>query len=267
MPSDLSSLNPSEIAVFDIETEYIPVEGLKGIQKLFCLNIRPANEERVRRFTYLYNSTAVGNLKAGLKYLNSFKYGSGHNIIGFDIPVIEYLIGEVTCYPLDTMLISQLMYTADELTQMDRGIENFPKNDYGSFSLRAFGYRFGDFKIEYEDFSKLSNEMLTYCDQDVDLTHRLLTFLLKQEHFPKAKVIHLENRVAQIIQKQTENGFYFNIEKAREVSTEMKFEQMSIERRLQKTFRPMFLPDGPVKETNRIIRRKQYVPIENFKGW
>lgn len=267
MPSDLSSLNPSEIAVFDIETEYIPVEGLKGLKKIFCLNIRPLESDKVHRFTYLYNSTATGNLRAGLKYLNSFKFGVGHNIIGFDIPVIENLIGEVTCYPLDTILISQLMYTADELTQMDRGIENFPKNDYGSFSLRAFGYRFGDFKIEYEDFSKLSNEMLTYCDQDVDLTHRFFSFLLKQPNFPLPNVLHLENRVAQIIQKQTENGFYFDVEKARQVSTEMKFEQGTIERRLQKTFRPMFLPDGPVKETNKVIKRKQYVPIYNFKGW
>lgn len=264
---DLTSLNHSDIAIFDIETQLIPTEGLKGIKKLFCLNIRPFIENKVYRYTYLYHSTSLGNLKAGLKHLNSFKYVSGHNIIGFDIPVLEYLIGEVTSYPLDTMLISQLMYTADELAAMDRGIPGFPKQDYGSFSLKSFGYRFGDNKIEFEQFEKLTDDMLIYCDQDVNLTHKLLQFLLKQSNFPKSNVIHLENRVAQIIQKQTENGFYFDIAKARQVFTEMRFEQLNIERNLQKIFKPMFLPDGPVKTTNKLIKRKQYVPIENFKGW
>lgn len=264
---DLSSLATSKIATWDIETELIPEEGILALKKIFCINVK-VNDEPVKRFTKLYHKSASGNLKGALNLINSCDYNVGHNIIGFDIPVVENLVGEVTSYPLDTLILSQLMFTSDELYDMDRGIESMPKALHGNFSLNCFGHRFGDYKIQFDQFDKLTDEMLEYCDQDVLLTQRLFEFLRARPNFPSAQTIHLENRVASIIQQQTESGFYFNIDQAKELYTKMRFEQLTIERKLQRIFKPMFLPDGPIKTTNKIIKRRHYRPsTTKLKGW
>ena len=160
------------------------------------------------------------------------------------------------------------MYTSDQLYNIDRGIEDMPKDIQGGYSLKAWGHRFGDYKIQFEQFDKFTDEMLEYCDQDVNLTYRIFSFLIKQANFPASNVIHLENRVANIIRNQTDNGFYFDIEKAKALYTNMRFEKLSKDRNLQKIFRPMFLPDGPGKSTNKIIKRRQYLPsTTKLKGW
>lgn len=264
---DLSSLATSQIATWDIETELIPDTGLKDIKRIFCINVK-VNDQPIKRFTKLYHPTSSGNLKGALKLINSCEFNVGHNILGFDIPVVENLVGDITSYPLDTLILSQLMFTSDELYNMDRGIENMPKDLHGNFSLKCFGYRFGDYKIQFDQFDKLTDDMLTYCDQDVLLTQRLFNFLKARPNFPSERTIHLENRVASIIQQQTENGFYFDITKAKELYTKMRFEQLTIERNLQRIFKPMFLPLGPLKTTNKLIKRKQYFPsTTQLKGW
>lgn len=264
---DLSSLATSKIATWDIETELIPDTGLKDIKKIFCMNVK-VNDQPIKRFTKLYHPTSSGNLKGALKLINSCDYNVGHNILGFDIPVIENLVGEVTSYPLDTLLLCKLMYTSDQLYNIDRGIEDMPKDIQGGYSLKAYGYRFGDYKIQFEQFDKLTDEMLEYCDQDVNLTYRIFSFLIKQANFPAANVIHLENRVANIIRNQTDNGFYFDIDKAKSLYTNMRFEKLSKDRNLQKIFSPMYLPEGPIKTTAKLIKRRQYLPsTTQLKGW
>ena len=211
-PLDLSSLATSRIATWDIETELIPEEGILALKKIFCINVK-VNDEPVKRFTKFYHKSASGNLKGALKLINSCDYNVGHNILGFDIPVIENLVGEVTSYPLDTLIISKLMFSKDNLLSMDKGVDGMPPSEYGNFSLKAFGHRFGDYKIQFDQFNKLTDEMLEYCDQDVNLTYRLFSFLKSRPNFPESSIIELEQRVKSILVEQQAYGFYFDIEK------------------------------------------------------
>ena len=264
---DLSSLATSKIATWDIETELIPDTGLKDIKKIFCMNVK-VNDQPIKRFTKLYHPTSSGNLKGALKLINSCNYNVGHNIIGFDIPVIENLVGEVTSYPLDTLVISKLMFSKDNLLSMDKGIENMPPSEYGNFSLNAFGHRFGDYKIQFDQFTTLTDEMLTYCDQDVLLTQRLFNFLVSRSNFPSSDIIELEQRVKSILVEQQVYGFYFDIENANKLATELKFKKLSLEMKLQRIFKPAFLPEGPIKTTAKLIKRRQYLPsTTQLKGW
>lgn len=264
---DLSSLATSQIATWDIETEFIPDTGLKCIKRIFCINVK-VNDQPIKRFTKLYHPTSSGNLKGALKLINSCDFNVGHNILGFDIPVVENLVGEITSYPLDTLIISKLMFSKDSLLSMDKGIELMPTSEYGNFSLKAFGYRFGDYKIQFDQFNKLTDEMLTYCDQDVLLTQRLFNFLVSRPNFPSADIIELEQRVKAILVEQQDYGFYFDVENANKLATELKFKKLSLEMNLQRIFKPMFLPDGPVKTTNKLIKRRQYIPsTTQLKGW
>jgi len=84
----------------------------------------------------------------------------GHNIIGFDAPVLERVWGIHIPVDIliDTLVLSRLYNPSLE----------------GGHSLDSWGKRFGDHKIDFHDYDGgLSDEMVEYCRQDVALTTRL----------------------------------------------------------------------------------------------
>lgn len=234
------------IATCDIETPLISKEyGIAGINHIFCSGVKINNEE-TKIYTYTFFPESNGSLKGSLNAINSCQFVLGHNFYGFDRVVIENVIGKITVPIHDTMLIAKLMFTKDELMAMDIGIPNMPKDLWGKFSLKAFGYRLGDYKIEFEQFEQLTEDMVTYCKQDVDLTYRLFTFLKSRPNFPSNEVLALEYEVARIIQLQEQYGFYYDVENARKFLTEMSIEQMRLEHSLKQEFPAKYLPDSLV---------------------
>jgi hypothetical protein len=103
-----------------------------------------------------------------------------HNGVGFDLPVLQ-LMGVLTYrigYPgeahllngkevqiTDTLLWSKLL-NADRL---------------GGHSLKAWGKRLGDNKGEYNDWSKFTEEMLSYCEQDTAVTEKIYKTLIREQ--------------------------------------------------------------------------------------
>ena len=89
--------------------------------------------------------------------LDSCSLVIGHNIIGYDLVVLEKLFG----YKLpksvrihDTMLMSQIL--------------DYRRFGMAGHSLEVWGEYFGFPKLAFNDFSKYSPEMEIYCDRDVD---------------------------------------------------------------------------------------------------
>ena len=106
----------------------------------------------------------------------------GHNIIGFDLPLIKKLYSFFTYPPVivDTLLLSRLYHP--NLYDIDKKHEwkDMPTKLYGSHSLEAYGCRLGLRKGDYgkdTDWSEWSQEMENYCVQDVKVTEKLC------EHF------------------------------------------------------------------------------------
>ena len=100
----------------------------------------------------------------------------GHNIIGFDIPVIKKL------YPwfspsgtiIDTLILSRLYHP--NLLDIDKKSKKIPEKLYGRHSLEAYGYRLGEYKGDFAketDWKEWSQEMQDYCVQDVVVTNKL----------------------------------------------------------------------------------------------
>ena len=52
--------------------------------------------------------------------------------------------------------------------------------DRPSHSLASYGEQFGDPKIEFDAFHQYSDEMLTYCKQDVKLTLKVFNYLVNK---------------------------------------------------------------------------------------
>lgn len=86
----------------------------------------------------------------------------GHNFIDYDLPVLEKILGfKFKGKVLDTLILSQIM--EPERT--------------GGHSLEAWGETLGYPKVQHEDWSVYSEEMLHRCKVDVEITEKVLRCL------------------------------------------------------------------------------------------
>lgn len=256
-----------KLGYFDIESTAIPPEGVLYVDTIHCIGVK-VNDSQTLMYTsrFLPLSNYGGTLKNAVDILNSCDYIVGHNILFFDCIVIENLLAPLTAKRLDTLIISKLCYTKDELLEHDYSSE-VPKELYGRFSLEAFGYRLHMHKGSYSDWSKLTVAMCDYCTQDVEVTYALYQTLLESSYYPSESTIELENEVAYLIAQQQFYGFYYDIDAGRKLMQSLMYEQLSIELRLAKTFRPLYLPDGQPVIPAGARRNKIYLPNENYKGF
>ncbi len=200
-----------EVLIFDIETDGFLLQATQ----IFVLAIKNIDESDVDVYT--------GNdIKHGISRLQKADKIIAHNGLLFDIPCIKRLydidLGFKTV--VDTILISRLM---------------LPDRD-GGHSLDAWGKRLGFHKGDFKDFSKLTDEMIEYCKQDVRVTERLYKKLRidAEEYMPKIiPAIQLEHEFAYIISKQILTGFQLNVDKVTKLYHELQEEAEALHNTLQ----------------------------------
>ena len=161
-----------------------------------------------------------------------------HNGVGFDAPVLNRLARTNIRLPQieDTLIMSQL-YNPERMN---------------GHSLDSWGKRLGYNKIEFHDFSKFTNEMLTYCKRDVELTHKVYNHLkLEGKNFSDYS-LRLEHDIRSIVSKQEKNGFYLDQQKAMQLRAKLEDQAEDIEKNVHKTFPP-------------IKREEEFVPKVNNK--
>ena len=261
-------LHGKTIGVYDLETTAFP-----NITEIFCnsvsiITIDASGGVKVTPaivYTQFWTSYSHGSLMESVTLLNSCDYVCAHNLMGFDIQQIKLLLGSaLTAIPLDTLILSKLIFSKDELFAIDAQL-GIDKDLFGSYSLKAFGQRLGGrSKIEYSDFSHLNAEMAKYCDMDTNLAVDLLLFLLEKNNFPLETVIDLEHKAADIIAQQTAAGFYINIDMAKELNTKLLQEKFELATELSTMFNSKFLRDGKVKTYKKLSRVKKYLPNEHY---
>ena len=157
--------------IFDIETDGL----LENVTTIHCLVIHDLQTKT----TYSYNDT--GNqepVSRGIQRLNDADCIIGHNIVGYDLPVIDRLFPWFVRpdVVVDTLLLSRL-YHAD-MMKLDKRpqLEGMPLQLYGRHSLESYGHRLNEFKGDFgkdTDWKEWSQEMEDYCVQDVLLTTKL----------------------------------------------------------------------------------------------
>ena len=125
-------------------------------------------------------------------WLNQYEEVMGHNFIGFDALVLKDLLGITLDSQIitDTIVLSKLYNPSLE----------------DGHSLGAWGDRLKSPKGDHNDWSKLTPEMVSYCEQDLKVTAKLYDTLMERlEEFGTESVL-LEHKVQTIITKQIENG-------------------------------------------------------------
>ena len=157
--------------IFDIETNGL----LYNVTHIHCLAIYDLETEK----TISYNDE--GNeepIVRGLQRLKDADCIIGHNIIAYDIPVINKLYPWFSepALTIDTLLLSRL-YHAD-MMKLDKkhNWKEMPLKLYGKHSLESYGYRLNESKGTFgstSDWKEWSQEMEDYCIQDVKVTTKL----------------------------------------------------------------------------------------------
>ena len=156
-----------------------------------------------------------------------------HNGIGYDVPVLEKLLGTdfTNIQVEDTMIMSQLVDPRRE----------------GGHSLKSWGERFSFPKGDYEDWSHYTDEMLKYCIRDVEITTSLY-IRLESSVQGKRNALDLEYKIKEYCSEQERYGWYFNERKALEVLQDVTDELRKAEEEVHSVFEPL-----PVwKTTNRL---------------
>ena len=148
----------------------------------------------------------------------------GHNIIGYDIPACEKLLGTdfSACKITDTLVMSRL---AD------------PQRE--AHSLGHWGEKLGYPKGDYSDWTHYTHDMLLYCEQDVNVNHEVYKALLKELKDFKPDSLELEHGVQHIIQQQIRNGWLLDSPKARDLVAELQEKSYELEEIVQKVFLPL----------------------------
>jgi hypothetical protein len=210
--------------LFDIETNSIDfdtdVYWLDQVQTVLCMVVKDLDTGNTYQFYDTHDLRILGTqgLQQGLKLLEQADEWVGHNIIAFDIPVLEKLFG-IKRAPriLDTLVLSRLLYT-------DRS---------GGHSLESFGERLGLPKLDSPGFGAFTPGLLTYCTRDVELNARVLA-LLEQEvkGGDWGSSIELEHKIADIMFRQERLGMAFNLQQAIEYTSTWADEIAEIDVRL-----------------------------------
>jgi DNA polymerase-1 len=148
----------------------------------------------------------------------------GHNIIGYDIPACEKLLGTdfSACKITDTLVMSRL---AD------------PQRE--AHSLGHWGEKLGYPKGDYSDWTHYTHDMLLYCEQDVNVNHEVYKALLKELEDFKPDSLELEHDVQRIIQQQIRNGWLLDSPKARDLVAELQEKSYELEEVVQQVFLPL----------------------------
>ena len=173
--------------VFDLETNGL----LNDATRIHCIVLHWLEEDR----TEVYNDEPYAKSPKELPMASNYSITTaishlevadtiiGHNIIGFDIPIIKklYTYFNPSGTIVDTLILSRLYHPNLFDIDKKRNWKHMPLQLYGRHSLESYGYRLSEYKGNFAkttDWSEWSQEMQDYCIQDVVVTNKLCKHFL-----------------------------------------------------------------------------------------
>lgn len=209
--------------IADIETDGL----LDTLTRVWCIGIGSADEDDVVVYAdqpgYLPLSEGLGRIREAGRVVF-------HNGVGFDFQAIERL------YP-GTLRLAQVIDTLI--------LSRMADPEKKEHNLKALGAALGFEKIEFNDWTKFSEEMATYQAQDVRVGRAIYRDLLKKTAKFSPQSIRSEHAVALAISLQEQNGFCLDVPAAEALEQELRVEQLAIEAEMDKVFPPRWVAVTP----------------------
>ena len=220
--------------IWDIEADNL----LDEVTQVWCHVFRDVDTDEVHTFDPTQTQDA-------LAFMDKAETLIGHNVIDYDLRVIKKLHGytykgEV----IDTLVYSRTVWP--DVKEIDFKLNkrgNFPQKLIGSHSLKAWGYRLGELKGDFnsgsESFAAYTPEMLDYCIQDTMVTSKLYRKILDKNFSQEA--LDLETEIHTLLLQQQEHGFDFNVQEAQALYSRLAQRRSDIENELVSTFEPTII--------------------------
>lgn len=201
--------------IFDIEANGLDPD------KVWCIVAKEVDKDR----TYNFGPDCIDK---GIALLNQADTLIGHNILGYDLPVLKKLYnfnfkGKI----VDTLTLSRLFN---------------PVRPNGH-SLDSWGQKLHQHKLEQPDFSSYSPQMLTYCEGDVRLNESIYKALQRESIGFSQESIELEHEVAKILFAQEQHGFLFDEKAATFLVADLKEKMFQVEQEVHQVFKPKLIRD------------------------
>jgi DNA polymerase I-like protein with 3'-5' exonuclease and polymerase domains len=227
---------------------------------------------------------ADGTIRDGLKRVANAVSIGGHNIIGYDIPVMQKLYpGEF--YPRgvvrDSLVESEMWYPANDLRAKDfaahkrygKWIEQYL---FGRHSLEAWGARLKCEKDAYTAWCKDNDldpwecwrpEMEDYCVQDTVTNAKLFDYFEKKfDYHGAAAAVELENKVAPILARQEQWGVAFDVPAAGKFHAQLVARHEELAGELRKYFTPFYQRKGKAVTPKRSLNYKDVLRPDLTEG-
>lgn len=193
------------------------------------------------------------SIARGIELLNQADVIVGHNIIGFDIPVLEMLYPDICNFQgliRDTLVISRVFFADEKERDFKRWRRGeLEGKEIGRHGLEAWGQRLGLHKGDYSKakmeelkqlhpelaktsegkqelmrmvWAKWSQDMEDYCIQDLVVNEALWALIQHNAHRHSDKSVQLEHQVHYLMEQVTNNGFPFDMESALVMEKELR---------------------------------------------
>lgn len=213
-------------------------------------------------------SSQNGKLAEALTMLESHPLIVGHNVLGYDIPVLRKLYPKWNPrgHVFDTLNAVRLIYT--NIKDLDfRLKDDFPKKLIGQHKLEAWGHRLGVLKGDFgktTDWASWSPEMQEYCEQDVRVCLKLYEHILSLGYSPEALALEMEFQ--KVITEQEITGIPFDVKSAEQLYVELASRREELITKLKEVFPPkrvesIFIP----KSNNKTRGYVKGVPFTKVK--
>jgi DNA polymerase I len=210
--------------VLDIETN-----SLINPSKIWCIVARDIDTGELHVFREPIDQ------KKFLAFAEEINLWVGHNILGYDLPVLYRLLG-LPVVPIDqvvdTLIVSKLI-------------------DYSrpnGHSIEAYGEQFDVPKIKHSDYTQYSSELERRCIVDVDISlriYRLYGLVINSVQWLPS--LRLEHEFQLVVNDLHSNGFHFNSTKATKLLEKVTTELGELDGQISQTFKPK---PRPLREVN-----------------
>jgi DNA polymerase-1 len=214
--------------VFDLESD-----GLYDkVTKIHCIVIYDITGQQ----TFSYGPDRITD---AIAHLATADVLIGHNILFYDLAVLQKLHSfDCKSRIIDTLICTRLIWPKEKLYELDtEQYPQVPPNQRGAASLKAWGWRLADHKIDFKDFSEYSQEMLDYCIQDVAVTTKLWEHITRQNYPEPA--LRLEHDFALAINRQIRAGVPFDVDAALDLVDDLRAKEAQLEPQLKEIFPPI----------------------------
>ncbi len=156
------------------------------------------------------------------EFANGVELWIGHNFMDYDAKVLKRFLDVMCGDVLDTMILSRL---------------DNPKR-MGGHSLANLGKIVGHHKSSHDDFTKYTEEMLTYCVQDCKVTYYVYMWLMTNLERYSRFSISLEHDIQVILNEQRDNGFHYEYQAGIDLRMTLDARRAEIDRFIKDTFPP-----------------------------